>query len=87
LLFPGSFALHAVGGAAACNQEATAHGEAQLSTLEFLTSAQFWFESFQNWQSEFVSLVAMVILSIYLRQRGSPESKPVDAAHDEIGSE
>jgi hypothetical protein len=87
LLFLASFALHAVGGAAAYNQEAAAHGEMQLSALEFLTSAQFWFESFQNWQSEFLSLVAMAILSIYLRQRGSPESKPVDAAHGDTGSE
>jgi hypothetical protein len=87
LLFLGSFAVHAVGGAAAYNQDAAAHGETPLSTVEFLASAQFWFESFQNWQSEFLSLVAMVILSIYLRQRGSPESKPVDAAHGETGSE
>jgi hypothetical protein len=87
LLFLASFALHAIGGAAAYNQEATAHGEAPLTTLEFIASAQFWFESFQNWQSEFLSLVAMVILSVYLRQRGSPESKPVDAAHDETGSD
>jgi hypothetical protein len=86
-LFIGSFALHALGGAAAYNQDAAAHGEPQLSTLAFVGSAQFWFESFQNWQSEFLSLVAMVILSIYLRQRGSPESKPVDAAHDDTGSE
>jgi hypothetical protein len=87
LLFLASFALHAVGGAAAYNQEATAHAETPLTTLEFLASAQFWFESFQNWQSEFLSLVTMVILSVYLRQRGSPESKPVDAAHDETGSD
>ncbi len=87
VLFIGSFALHALGGAAAYNQDAAAHGEPQLSTLAFVGSAQFWFESFQNWQSEFLSLVAMVILSIYLRQRGSPESKPVDAAYDDTGSE
>jgi hypothetical protein len=87
VLFLGSFALHAVGGAAAYNQEAAAHGEAQLSTGEFIVSAQFWFESFQNWQSEFLSLVTMVVLSIYLRQRGSPESKPVEAAHADTGSE
>jgi hypothetical protein len=58
-----------------------------VSIFEFMTSAQFWFESFQNWQSEFLSLAAMVVLSVYLRQRGSPESKPVDAAHDETGAE
>ncbi len=51
-----------------------------------MMTAQFWFESFQNWQSEFLSLVAMVVFSIYLRQRGSPESKPVDAPHSQTGS-
>ena len=86
VLFLGSFALHVVGGAAAYNQAAAAHGETQLSALEFLVSAQLWFESLQNWQSEFLSLVTMVVLSIYLRQRGSPESKPVDAAHGDTGT-
>jgi Domain of unknown function (DUF6766) len=51
----------------------------------YLASSQFWFESFQNWQSEFLSLVGMVVLSIFLRQRGSPESKPVNAATWETG--
>ena len=46
------------------------------------TSSRFWFESFQNWQSEFLSIAAMVWLAVYLRQRGSPESKPVHASHD-----
>jgi hypothetical protein len=84
-LFLVSFALHAIGGARASNQEALAHGDGGVSVSEFVGSAQFWFESFQNWQSEFLSLVAMVILSIYLRQRGSPESKPVDAPHSATG--
>jgi hypothetical protein len=87
LLFIGSFTVHALGGAAAHNEEAVAHGEIPQSTLEYMASAQFWFESFQNWQSEFLSLVAMVLLSVYLRQRGSPESKPVDAPHRETGSD
>jgi hypothetical protein len=46
---------------------------------------RFWFESLQNWQSEFLSVAAIVFLSIYLRQYGSPESKPVDAPHCETG--
>ncbi len=50
-------------------------------TMDYVASSQFWFESFQNWQSEFLSLAAMVALTIFLRQRGSPESKPVDAPH------
>ena len=82
VLFFVSFALHVVGGAAAHNEEALRHGEPPVSTGEFFASADFWFESFQNWQSEFLALVSMVVLSVYLRQRGSPESKPVDAAHD-----
>ena len=56
-----------------------------VAMSEFLTSAQFWFESFQNWQSEFLSLAAMVTFTIFLRQRGSPESKPVDAPTWETG--
>ena len=53
---------------------------------EFTTDPEFWFQSMQNWQSEFLSLLAMVVLSIWLRQRHSPESKPVDAPHDETGT-
>jgi len=53
--------------------------------MEYVGSARFWFESFQNWQSEFLSVLAIVVLSIYLRQIGSPQSKPVDASNDETG--
>jgi hypothetical protein len=87
LLFAISFILHAYGGAAAHSADQLEHGGDPVSTMEYLRTAQFWFESFQNWQSEFLSLVAMVVLSIYLRQRGSPESKPVDAPHSHTGSE
>ncbi|MFC4687883.1 DUF6766 family protein [Epilithonimonas pallida] len=45
--------------------------------------SRFWFESFQNWQSEFLAVASIVLLSIWLREKGSPESKPVDMAHDE----
>jgi hypothetical protein len=87
LLFALSFVLHAVGGAESHNEERTAHGEAPLTVLEYASSARFWFESFQNWQSEFLAIWAMVVLSIFLRQRGSPESKPVDAPHAQTGAE
>jgi len=87
LLFLTSFVLHAVGGARAHNDEALLHGAASISTLEYMRSAQFWFESLQNWQSEFLAIAAMVVLSIFLRQQGSPESKPVDAPHAQTGSE
>jgi hypothetical protein len=83
LLFAISFALHAVGGSWAYNATLAEHGRDPLSVASYLATSQFWFESFQNWQSEFFSLVAMVVLSVFLRQRGSPESKPVDAPHSE----
>lgn len=87
LLFLASMALHAVGGARKYNEEQLAHGSATtVSTVEYLGTSQFWYESFQNWQSEFLAIAAMVILSIFLRQHGSPESKPVDASHDETGA-
>ncbi len=86
-LFAGSFIMHGVAGAAAHNQEQAEHGGEQLSTLEFMESSTFWFESFQNWQSEFLSIGVLVVLSIFLRQKGSPESKPVDAPHSETGGE
>ena len=87
LLFLTSFALHAVGGAGEYSQEQLAHHQAPVSTLAYLATSRFWFESFQNWQSEFLAVAAMVILSIFLRQKGSPESKPVDAPHSQTGSE
>jgi hypothetical protein len=87
ILFLLAFGLHALGGAARHNDEAAAHGGEILSVWEFLQTPQFWFESFQSWQSEFLALLAMVLLSVYLRQRGSPESKPVDAAHRETGAD
>ncbi|HEY0680759.1 MAG TPA: DUF6766 family protein [Steroidobacter sp.] len=86
LLFLISFGLHAVGGTAAHNEEELTHGGHTVTVLEYMHSSQFWFESFQNWQSEFLSLAVMVVFSIFLRQRSSPESKPVDAPHSETGS-
>jgi hypothetical protein len=86
-LFLVSMLLHATGGAGEFNEEAAEHGSAERVTiLGYMTTSRFWFESFQNWQSEFLSIAAMVVLTIFLRQRGSPESKPVDAAHDETGT-
>jgi hypothetical protein len=85
-LFAAAFTLHVIGGTAAHNEEALEHGQPVISTGEFLISAQSWSESLRNWQSEFLALVSMVTLSVYVRQRGSPESKPVDAAHDDTGN-
>jgi hypothetical protein len=88
LFFLFSIFLHAVSGAAVYNEEQAAHGQPEhLSVLQYAGSSRFWFESFQNWQSEFLAIAAMVVLSIFLRQRGSPESKPVDAPHSQTGTE
>jgi hypothetical protein len=85
LLFVASFALHAATGVVEYNEELMAHGQPAASVAEYVPAAQFWFESFQNWQTEFLSLAAMVGLTIFLRQRGSPESKPVDPGTRETG--
>lgn len=88
LFFLISIALHAVSGALEYNDEQAAHGAPEsLSALQYAGTSRFWFESLQNWQSEFLAIAAMVILSIFLRQRGSPESKPVDSPHSETGIE
>jgi hypothetical protein len=79
VLFLASWALHAAGGAKAYSEEELAHGGQAVSFFQYLTTSQFWFESFQNWQSEFLAVAAIVWASVYLRQRGSPESKPVAA--------
>jgi hypothetical protein len=85
LLFLASFVLHAVAGLPEFNAERLAHGSPASPLATYVGSSRFWFESFQNWQSEFLSLAAMVVLSIFLRQRGSPESKPVAAPTWETG--
>ena len=84
-LFVGSFVLHWLRSAEAANQDALRHGQPTETLLEHLGSAQFWFESFQNWQSEFLSTAVLVVLSIALRYRGSPESKPVADPHSKTG--
>jgi hypothetical protein len=63
-----------------------AHGGNAVSTGTFVRTAEFWFQSFQNWQSEFLAVASLAWLSVFLRQRSSPESKPVAAPHDETGS-
>jgi hypothetical protein len=84
-LFFASWALHALGGSAAYNEEQLQHGQPPLSLWGYVGTPQFWFESMQNWQSEFIAVAALVGLSIFLRQRGSPQSKPVAAAHASTG--
>jgi succinate dehydrogenase hydrophobic anchor subunit len=86
LLFLVSFTLHAASGARHYSEEQLEHGAPGVSMWEYLGTSRFWFESFQNWQSEFVAIGAMVVLSIFLRQKGSPESKPVDSPHSQTGA-
>ena len=85
LLFLISWTGHALGGYAEYAADQTAHHQPSPAFTDYLTSARFWFESFQNWQSEFLAIAAMVWLAVYLRQRWSPESKPVHAPHAETG--
>jgi hypothetical protein len=87
-LFLMAFMMHAAGGAAEYCAEQREHGESECPTaIQYLGTSQFWFESFQNWQSEFLAVGSIVVLSIYLREKGSPESKPVDAPHTQTGKD
>jgi hypothetical protein len=85
VLFVFSFSMHAWSGAVHYSKDQLEHGGETVSALQYLGTSRFWFESFQNWQSEFLAVGSMVVLSIFLRQKGSPESKPVDAPHSETG--
>jgi hypothetical protein len=85
-LFLFSFVLHALGGHAEFNQQQLEHGASTVSLWSFVTSSAFWFQSMQNWQSEFLAVGALTVLGIFLRQRGSPESKAVAAPHAQTGS-
>ncbi|HRP77470.1 MAG TPA: hypothetical protein PL183_00040 [Aquamicrobium sp.] len=84
-LFIVSFALHWWASLAAANEEALRHGGETQTLAAYLLDARLWFESFQNWQSEFMSTAVLVVLSIFLRHKGSPESKPVGAPNSETG--
>lgn len=85
LLFFISWGLHLYGSWQNHNVEQLLQHKPKDTVIAFLTEPTFWFETFQNWQSEFLSVASIVFLTIYLRQKGSPESKPVDAANMETG--
>lgn len=85
-LFVISFIVHAEGGLKEFNEKRHEHGEAAVSLRGFMGDAEFWFQSFQNWQSEFLAVLSIVGLSIFLRQHGSPESKAIDDPHSKTGS-
>ncbi|MCD5343100.1 hypothetical protein LR392_12790 [Arthrobacter sp. AK04] len=86
LLFLGSFTAHALGGAEAYNEEQQTHGQPTVTALQYVGTSRFWFESFQNWQSEFLAVAVLVGASVYLREKGSPESKPVAEPHHDTGT-
>lgn len=88
LLFLFSFGLHAYGGAKATCEENFEHAQPECQTTwAYMSTSKFWYESFQNWQSEFLAVLSIVVLSVYLRQKGSPESKPVNTPHGKTGTE
>jgi hypothetical protein len=87
LLFLGSWFAHSVTGWSVFNADQLQHGEGTVNWWGYIGTSTFWEQTLQNWQSEFLAVGSMVVLSIYLRQRGSPESKPVGAAHDATGVE
>jgi len=86
LLFLISWYLHFYGSWQENNVEQLLKGKPAESMGQYLGEPRFWYETFQNWQSEFLSVLAIVVLTIFLRQKGSPESKPVDAPDMETGS-
>lgn len=84
-LFILSFILHLYGSLKDENEQLANKGLSPETLGKYIADSRFWFESFQNWQSEFLSVFAIVVLSIFLRQKGSPQSKPVDAPNEETG--
>lgn len=80
-LFLMAFIWHAFGGLRNYNEERLTEGEPPISLLDYLVSSRFWFEAFQNWQSEFLAIGVMVLLTIWLREVNSPESKKVETPH------
>jgi hypothetical protein len=87
LLFVASWLTQSIAGAAAYNEEQLRDLQEPVTWAQYLTEPDFWNRTLQNWQSELLAVASMVILSIYLRQRGSPESKPVGSPHAATGVE
>ncbi len=85
LLFILSFVLHWIGSYIDYNEQQALENKPLTTCFRYLGHSKFWFESFQNWQSEFLSVFAIVFLSIYFRQAGSSQSKKVNAPHIETG--
>ena len=85
-IFLGTWFAQSLTNWTAYNAEQTEHGDPTVTWVSFLGQADFWNRTLQNWQSEFLAVATMAAFSIFLRRRGSPESKPVGAPHDETGS-
>jgi hypothetical protein len=85
-VFFASWLAQSIAGRNEYNEEQRDHGEATVSWLGYLARPDFWEKTLQNWQSEFLAVGTMAVFTIYLRQRGSPESKPVGAPHNQTGS-
>jgi membrane protein implicated in regulation of membrane protease activity len=87
LIFLACWAVQSLAGRTAYSEEQLAQLQAPVSWLQYVGRPDFWNRTLQNWQSEFLAVGSMAVFSIYLRQRGSPESKPVGAAHSSTGTE
>ena len=87
LIWIGSWFAQSITGVVEYNADRLDHREAPVSWADYLTRPDFWEKTLQNWQSEFLAVGSMAILAVYLRQRGSPESKPVGAPHHATGAE
>jgi hypothetical protein len=82
----GTWLAQSVTGVGQYNSERLDHHQDPVAWSHYITSPNFWQNTLQNWQSEFLAVGSMAILSVYLRQRGSPESKPVGSPHSSTGA-
>jgi hypothetical protein len=87
LLFLASWLTQSIAGVAAYNEQQLGRLEDPVSWSRYIMEPDFWDRTLQNWQSELLAVASMAILSIYLRQRGSPQSKPVGTSHMATGVE
>jgi hypothetical protein len=87
VIFLGSWLAQSLTGWNVYNSDQADHGEPKVSWLGYIGTSEFWESTFQNWQSEFLAVGSFAVLTIYLRQRGSPESKPVGETHHRTGAE
>ena len=85
-IFAASWGMQSLDNWRAFNEDRLEHDQATISLSSYLVRADFWERTFENWQSEFLAVGTLAVFTIYLRQRGSPESKPVGSAHDETAA-